>query len=143
MVNPKSAANRNYGFNNLYIDEIHLKEYLQNSIQDTSFSSNATQEADYVITKEPGEVRVQDEDKTHSKENKSRPYVIPNPTQGIFSIHPVEEDGYYKIYNEFGQLLDEGTLKSTYDISTHSNGLYLLMIQTRHTTRMIKILKQE
>ena len=143
MVNPKSAANRNYGFNNLYIDEIHLKEYLPNSIQDTSFSSNATQEADYVITKEPGEVRVQDEDKTHSKENKSRPYVIPNPTQGIFSIHPVEEDGYYKIYNEFGQLLDEGTLKSTYDISTHSNGLYLLMIQTRHTTRMIKILKQE
>jgi len=67
--------------------------------------------------------------------------VFPNPTSNIVNIEPLME-GSFQLFNELGQMLDEGAIQSTYDLTNYENGVYILLLQTAKESRHIKLIKQ-
>jgi hypothetical protein len=67
-------------------------------------------------------------------------YVHPNPTSGIFSIS-VNIIGLYELLTLDGRILESGTAKKEYDLSTYPNGVYNLRLTTDDGTRVLKVVK--
>ena len=67
--------------------------------------------------------------------------VFPNPTSNIVNIEPLME-GSFQLFNELGQMLDEGAIQSTYDLTNYESGVYILLLQTAKESRHIKLIKQ-
>lgn len=67
-------------------------------------------------------------------------YVHPNPTTGLFSIS-VNIIGLYELITPDGRILESGTAKKEYDLSTYPNGVYNLRLTTDEGTRVLKVVK--
>ena len=67
--------------------------------------------------------------------------IYPNPTTGIINLEPVP-DGTYRLYNEIGRLMDQGTIQPRFDLSNFDNGIYMLLLQTANESKYIKVIKQ-
>lgn len=80
------------------------------------------------------------EESTLSNENTAFT-LFPNPTNGKVIIAPVME-GTFTLYSPIGKVIDEGAIRSAYDLSDQPNGMYLMKIQTRFGTQHIRIVKQ-
>ena len=70
--------------------------------------------------------------------------VFPNPSTGFFSIEsPIPIDGY-SLYNMHGQLICERVTNNTYstsiDLSSHSNGIYIIRLYSNTNTSTHKII---
>ena len=67
--------------------------------------------------------------------------IYPNPTTGIINLDPVPE-GTYRLYNEIGRLMDQGTIQPRFDLSNFDNGIYMLLLQTENESKYFKVIKQ-
>ena len=67
--------------------------------------------------------------------------IYPNPTTGIINLEPVPE-GTYRLYNEIGRLIDQGTIQPRFDLSNFDNGIYMLLLQTENESKYFKVIKQ-
>jgi hypothetical protein len=70
--------------------------------------------------------------------------IFPNPSTGFFSIEsPIPIDGY-SLYNMHGQLICERVTNNTYstsiDLSSHSNGIYIIRLYSNTNTSTHKII---
>jgi hypothetical protein len=67
-------------------------------------------------------------------------YVHPNPTTGLFSFS-VYIIGLYELITPDGRILESGTTKKDYDLSTYPKGVYHLRLSTEEGTRVLKVVK--
>jgi len=66
--------------------------------------------------------------------------VSPNPTNGIVSLNtPVV--GTYELLTLDGRVLETGTAKKDYDLTTYPKGVYHLRLSTHDGTRVLKVVK--
>jgi hypothetical protein len=66
--------------------------------------------------------------------------ISPNPTNGIASLNaPVI--GTYELLTLDGRVLESGTAKKEYDLSTYPNGVYNLRLTTDEGSRVLKVVK--
>jgi hypothetical protein len=67
-------------------------------------------------------------------------YVHPNPTTGILSTS-LNVIGFYELITLDGRVLESGTAKKDYDLSTYPKGVYHLRLTTDEGTRVLKVVK--
>jgi len=66
--------------------------------------------------------------------------VSPNPTAGIVSLNTAVV-GTYELLTLDGRLLEFGTAKKDYDLTTYPKGVYHLRLATDEGTRVLKVVK--
>jgi hypothetical protein len=66
--------------------------------------------------------------------------ISPNPTNGLVSLNAVVL-GTYELLTLDGRILESGTAKKEYDLSTYPNGVYNLRLTTDEGTRVLKVVK--
>jgi len=71
----------------------------------------------------------------------SQVVVSPNPTSGIVHINKVI-DGYFKIIDNMGRVLQEGEIKENYNLIDQPAGIYMLLLQTENESKYFKVIKQ-
>ena len=67
--------------------------------------------------------------------------VFPNPNTGLVHINEVI-DGYFKIIDNKGRILQEGEIKENYDLIDQPAGIYMLLLQTANESKYFKVIKQ-
>lgn len=69
--------------------------------------------------------------------------ISPNPSTGVFRIESTQESSY-RIFDLFGRLVQAGQLHgaSEIDISSESNGIYLITVKAEKGVRSEKLVKQ-
>ena len=67
-------------------------------------------------------------------------YIHPNPTTGQLSIS-VNVTGFYELITLDGRILESGTAKRDYDLTTYPKGVYHLSLSTDEGTRVLKVVK--
>ena len=66
--------------------------------------------------------------------------VSPNPTAGIVSLNTAVV-GNYELLTLDGRVLESGTAKKDYDLTTYPKGVYHLRLSTDEGTRVLKVVK--
>jgi hypothetical protein len=66
--------------------------------------------------------------------------ISPNPTAGIVSLNTAVV-GNYELLTLDGRVLESGTAKKDYDLTTYPKGVYHLRLSTDEGTRVLKIVK--
>lgn len=81
---------------------------------------------------------------TNSLENKNSITVYPSITNSIINIMGVIENTKISIYNYLGEITYNKDVYSntTIDISSFTNGMYFIWLQTKNNTILCKIIKQ-
>lgn len=64
----------------------------------------------------------------------------PNPTSGLVSLNTIVV-GTYELLTLDGRVLESGTAKKDYDITSYPKGVYHLRLSTDEGTRVLKIVK--
>ena len=77
------------------------------------------------------------ENNTQTKDFK----VFPNPTTGQVYIDEVV-DGYFKIIDNMGRIIQEGPINESYDLTDKPTGIYVLLIHTNNGTIYRNVVKQ-
>ena len=67
--------------------------------------------------------------------------IRPNPTTGIFYVHPFIE-GTYSLIDSKGRTVESGRATPSYDLSSVPNGLYILRLTLETSTHQIRVIKQ-
>jgi hypothetical protein len=68
--------------------------------------------------------------------------VSPNPTAGIVSLNTAVV-GNYELLTLDGRVLESGTAKKDYDLTTYPKGVYHLRLSTDEGSRVLKVVKNE
>jgi hypothetical protein len=66
--------------------------------------------------------------------------VSPNPTAGIVSLNTAVV-GNYELLTLDGRVLESGTAKKDYDLTTYPKGVYHLRLLTDEGSRVLKVVK--
>jgi hypothetical protein len=66
--------------------------------------------------------------------------IFPNPTNGIVSLN-ASVIGSYELLTLDGRILESGTAKKDYDLTTYPKGIYHLRLSNDEGTRVLKILR--
>jgi hypothetical protein len=64
----------------------------------------------------------------------------PNPTEGVVSLN-ISLIGTYEIYTIDGRVLETGTAKKDYDLTTYPKGVYHLRLSTDDGSKVLKVVK--
>lgn len=67
--------------------------------------------------------------------------IRPNPTTGIFYVHPFIE-GTYSLMDSKGRMVESGRATPSYDLSSYPNGVYILRLTLETSTHQIRVIKQ-
>ncbi|MDA8571598.1 T9SS type A sorting domain-containing protein, partial [Schleiferiaceae bacterium] len=67
--------------------------------------------------------------------------IRPNPTTGIFYVHPFIE-GTYSLIDSKGRTVESGRATPSYDLSSYPNGVYILRLTLETSTHQIRVIKQ-
>jgi hypothetical protein len=67
--------------------------------------------------------------------------IRPNPTTGIFYVHPFIE-GTYSLMDSKGRTVESGRATPSYDLSSYPNGVYILRLTLETSTHQIRVIKQ-
>jgi hypothetical protein len=66
--------------------------------------------------------------------------ISPNPTNGLVSLN-TSVVGTYELLTLDGRVLESGTAKKDYDLTTYPKGVYHLRLSTDEGTRVLKVVK--
>ena len=66
--------------------------------------------------------------------------ISPNPTNGLVSLN-ISVVGNYELLTIDGRVLESGTAKKDYDLTTYPKGLYHLRLSTDEGSRVLKVVK--
>ena len=66
--------------------------------------------------------------------------ISPNPTNGLVSLN-TSVVGTYELLTLDGRVLESGTAKKDYDLTTYPKGIYHLRLSTDEGTRVLKVVK--
>jgi hypothetical protein len=66
--------------------------------------------------------------------------ISPNPTNGLVSLN-TSVIGTYELLTLDGRILESGTAKKDYDLTTYPKGIYHLRLSTDEGTRVLKVVK--
>jgi hypothetical protein len=66
--------------------------------------------------------------------------ISPNPTNGIVNLN-ASVIGTYELLTLDGRILESGTAKKDYDLTTYPNGVYNLRLTTDEGSRVLKVVK--
>ena len=66
--------------------------------------------------------------------------ISPNPTNGLVSLN-ISVVGNYELLTLDGRVLESGTAKKDYDLTTYQKGIYHLRLSTDEGTRVLKVVK--
>ena len=66
--------------------------------------------------------------------------ISPNPTNGLVSLN-ISVVGNYELLTLDGRVLESGTAKKDYDLTTYPKGVYHLRLSTDEGTRVLKVVK--
>ena len=67
--------------------------------------------------------------------------ISPNPTNGFISLNGTVVLGTYELLTIDGRVLESGTVKKEYDLTTYPKGVYHLRLSTDEGTRVLKVVK--
>ena len=67
--------------------------------------------------------------------------ISPNPTNGLVSLNTLVL-GTYELRTLEGRILESGTAKKDYDLTTYPKGVYHLRLSTDEGTRVLKVVKK-
>ena len=67
--------------------------------------------------------------------------MFPNPTTGQVYIDEVV-DGYFKIIDNMGRIIQEGPINESYDLTDKPAGIYVLLIHTNNGTIYRNVVKE-
>ena len=66
--------------------------------------------------------------------------ISPNPTASIVSLNTAVV-GTYELLTLDGRVLESGTAKKDYDLTTYPKGIYHLRLSTDEGTKVLKVVK--
>jgi len=66
--------------------------------------------------------------------------ISPNPTNGLVSLN-ISVVGNYELLTLDGRVLESGTVKKDYDLTTYPKGVYHLRLSTDEGSRVLKVVK--
>lgn len=69
--------------------------------------------------------------------------LAPNPTKDIVYLNGIDQlEGSYSVHDLTGQLIAQGDLQRSIDLSAHQTGVYFITVQIGAAQRVIKVVRQ-
>jgi hypothetical protein len=94
------------------------------------------------VAEESGFFSYETSDNNIKQINNQRIQIFPNPTEGIIEIRGIEDNGnlFYEVYNSISQIIQNGSLKQTIDLSNRKGLNILTIMQNQQIIAREKIM---